>query len=149
MKFTLSIITALGIFAGTASALTPQDVEKQIQQIQSLPLNERVQKMNELKEEIRKLNESQREEIMNSLMQKHDIVDQGEKTITQKAGDMKTQMDDKKAQIEHEMSEHMKIETPDIEAPDIQTPDIQTPEIPDVDMNLPSAGTDTQPDTDK
>jgi len=72
MKLKLSLV-GIALFATQTFALTSQDVERQIQEIQNLPLQQRVEKMNELKSELRNMNEQERNEIIKEIAEKHHI----------------------------------------------------------------------------
>jgi len=72
MKLKLSLV-GVALFVTQTFALTPQDIENQIQEIQNLPLQQRVEKMNELKSELRNMNEQEREEVVRYMAERHHI----------------------------------------------------------------------------
>jgi len=69
MKLKLSLV-GIALFATQAFALTAQNVERQIQEIQNLPVQQRVEKMNELKSELRNMNVQERHEIIKGIFEK-------------------------------------------------------------------------------
>jgi len=152
-KITLTLL-GLGLFS-SLFALDATDIEAKIQEIQSLPAQERLEKMNELKMEIRAMNENEREKVIEALAKTHEI--QTEKTQMQtnmsntqtqmqtKAGEMQHNMMEK-AQTEHEMPE-MNHEMPEI---DHEMPEMDH-EMPEIDHEIPEMDHDTidKPEIDK
>ena len=75
-KLSIALITlglATSLFAAQNNKINPQEIEKQISEIQQLPLKERVAKMNEIKEELRHMNEQEREMVIREIAHAHHI----------------------------------------------------------------------------
>jgi len=75
-KLSIALITlglATSLFAAQNNKVNPQEIEKQISEIQQLPLKERVAKMNEIKEKLRHMNEQEREMIIKEIAHSHHI----------------------------------------------------------------------------
>jgi len=72
-----SVLIGLGLatslFAAQNNNINPQEIERQIAEIQQLPLQERVAKMNEIKEELRHMNEQEREAIIREIAHIHHV----------------------------------------------------------------------------
>jgi len=112
-KLTLSVII-LGIFASQSFALSAQDVENEIQAIEQLPLQQRVEKMNQLKEQINQLSDEEKQQVLNELSEKYQIMTQERQRVQTKAqentikegmqGEMERAMG-VKSEMEHSISD--------------------------------------------
>ena len=121
MKLKLSLIGA-ALLVTQVFALTPQDVEKQIQNIENLPANQRVEKMNELKAELRNMNEQERHEIIKTLAEKFHIEHAKEESHMR---DGKKHQNIRHHDIKHQDMEHQDIEHQDMEHQDIEHQDME------------------------
>ena len=126
MKLKLSLV-GIALLATHAFALTAQDVERQIQEIQNLPAQQRVEKMNELKSELRNMNEQERHEIMKEIAEKHHI----EHTETEShIRDFQNHNNVMKHQdMEYQNGNHQGLDHQDIEHNDVEHNDVDRPDV--------------------
>ena len=110
-KITLLLTTGL---LSLSFALSVNDVEAKIQNIQKLPPKERVAQMNALKEQIASMKPTDREKVMAILTKTHETMtttmQQTKEKMHTKANDMQHQMD-----TDHDNMDHEKPEMPDVE----------------------------------
>jgi len=124
-------LTLLGLFS-SLFALDATDIEAKIQEIQKLPPQERVEKMNALKMEIRALNENEREKVIEALAKTHEIKTEKNQEMQTHMTQTKTKIGTHKAEMEHNMlgQEH---NMPEVEH---NTPEIEH-EVPEIEHNMP------------
>jgi len=107
-KTSLILGLASFLFAINPEIITPSAIENQIIKIQNLPLKERVQKMNELKNRLRHMNEQKREIIIRKIAQKHHIENyrtesQNHKNIKEFNKNLNKNLDNKQNKISREI----------------------------------------------
>jgi predicted nucleic acid-binding Zn-ribbon protein len=101
-KLVLGMI-GLGLVSSNLFALNTADIEAQIQQIQTLPAQQRVEKMNELKEQLKTMNEQDREKAILAIQQTKEKLEAQKAQMEGKLNDGVNQMSAQQTQMSEKL----------------------------------------------